>query len=108
MPMRRAIGISLACFVTSACATGETLEESKSDDPVEAPGIAEQIAETPADNSRNLPCAATQERQSADRRGGHVFNGLFADGDSRALAHAVPFGLEVWSVPFPDRTNNVT
>ena len=67
MPMRRVIGISLACFVTSACATGETLEESKSNHPVEAPGIGEQIAE-PADNSRNLPCAATQERQPADRR----------------------------------------
>jgi len=68
MPMRRAIGISLACLVTSACATGVTLEESKYNDPVEAPGIAEQIAETSADNSRNLPCAATQERRSADRR----------------------------------------
>ena len=30
MPMRRTIGISLACFVTSACATAEIPEESTS------------------------------------------------------------------------------
>jgi rare lipoprotein A len=30
MPMRRTIGISLACLVTSACAIGETPEESTS------------------------------------------------------------------------------
>ena len=34
MPMRRAIGISIACLVTSACATNEILEESRSNDPV--------------------------------------------------------------------------
>ena len=37
MPMRRAIGISIACLVTSACATSEILEESKSHDPVGTP-----------------------------------------------------------------------
>jgi hypothetical protein len=30
MPMRRTIGISVACLVTSACAIDETLQESTS------------------------------------------------------------------------------
>jgi rare lipoprotein A len=48
MPMRRAIGICLACLVTSACAIGETpetaktAEESTSHDPGEASGNPRQ------------------------------------------------------------------
>ena len=44
MPMRRAIGISLACLVTSACATSEILEESRSNDPIATPtSIADPV-----------------------------------------------------------------
>jgi len=69
MPMRRAISISLACLVTSACATSEILEESKSNDPVGTPtSIAEESAETPADHPRSRPCAAAEERRSPDSR----------------------------------------
>ena len=51
MPMRRAIGISFACMVTSACATGSPSEESRSDDPGVATDIPQQNAEMPADKS---------------------------------------------------------
>ena len=69
MPMRRAISISLACLVTSACATSEILEESKSNDPVGTPtSIAEESAETPADHPRSPPCAAAEERRFPERR----------------------------------------
>ena len=91
MPMRRAIGISLACLVTSACVTSETLEESKSDDPVGTPtSIAEESAEAPVDHPRSLPCAAAEKRQSPDRRSKRA---------ERRLA-----GLGCDSIPDPVRT----
>jgi rare lipoprotein A len=60
MPMRRAIGISLACLMTSACATGQTpetgetaetgktAEESRSHYPGKAAAIPQQNAEMSA------------------------------------------------------------
>jgi rare lipoprotein A len=72
MQMRRAIGISLACLVTSACATGTPSEESKSNDPGEATGIPQQKAEMAADKSRSSPCGTAQERPSADYCSGLV------------------------------------
>jgi rare lipoprotein A len=39
MPMRRTIGISFACFVTSACAISKTPEDSLSHYPDEATGV---------------------------------------------------------------------
>ena len=51
MPMRRTIGISLACFVTSACAMGEAPAES----PGEAAGLPLGNAEMPAGEAQSLP-----------------------------------------------------
>jgi rare lipoprotein A len=72
MQMRRAIGISLACLVTSACATGTPSEESRSNDPGEATGIPQQNAEMLADKSRSSPCGAAQEHPSAEYCSGPV------------------------------------
>ena len=78
MPMRRAIGISLACLMTSACATGQTpetgetagtgktAEESTSHYPGKAAAIPQQNAEMPTGKSRSFPCGSAKERQSAD------------------------------------------
>jgi len=62
MPMRRTIGISFACLVTSACAIAETPEENIT----QSTGVAPENAETPTDRSRSFTCAAAQERWSAD------------------------------------------
>ena len=62
MPMRRTIGISFACLVTSACAIAETPEENIT----QSTGVAPENAETPTDNYRSFACAAAQERWSAD------------------------------------------
>ena len=62
MPMRRTIGISLACLVTSACAIAETPEESTT----QSIGVAPENAETPTERSRSFACAAAQERWPAD------------------------------------------
>ena len=61
MPMRRTIGISLMCLVTSACAIAETPEESTTQSASVAPGNAE----LPSQNSRSLACGA-EERRSVD------------------------------------------
>jgi len=47
MPMLRAIGISFACLVTSACAISKTPEESASRYPDEATGIPQGNTEVP-------------------------------------------------------------
>ena len=47
MQMRRTIGISLACLVTSACAIDKTPEEGTSHYPDEATSVPQGIAETP-------------------------------------------------------------
>ncbi len=47
MPMRRTIGISFACLVTSACAIAETAEESAPHYPDEATGVPQGNAEMP-------------------------------------------------------------
>ncbi|MBV8119719.1 MAG: septal ring lytic transglycosylase RlpA family protein [Alphaproteobacteria bacterium] len=52
MPLRRTIGISLACFVTSACAMGETPEESPSHILDEATAIPQRDPEPAIDRSR--------------------------------------------------------
>jgi rare lipoprotein A len=71
MPMRRTIGISLACLVTSACAMVETPEESTTHYPGEPTGATSgsaetPTAETPTDKPRSFTCGAAQERRSAD------------------------------------------
>jgi rare lipoprotein A len=66
MPMRRTIGISLACLVTSACAMVETPEESTTHYPGEPTGTTSGSAETPTDKPRSFTCGAAQERRSAD------------------------------------------
>jgi len=68
MPMRRTIGISFACLVTSACAIAETPEENIT----QSTGVAPENAETPTDRSRSFACAAAQERRSADYRSERV------------------------------------
>jgi rare lipoprotein A len=70
MPMRRTIGISLACLVTSACAMVETPEESRTHYPGEPTGATlgsaeTPTAETPTDKPRSFSCGAAQERRSA-------------------------------------------
>ena len=62
MPMRRTIGISFACLVTSACAIAETPEENLA----QSTGVAPENAETATDRSRSFACAAVQERWPAD------------------------------------------
>jgi rare lipoprotein A len=47
MPMRRTIGISFACLVTSACAISKTPEESLSQYPDEATGVPQGNTEMP-------------------------------------------------------------
>jgi rare lipoprotein A len=54
MPMRRTVGISLACFVTSACVGTETTEISAS--------------HYPGDPAGSTPCGVAHDRQSADYR----------------------------------------
>jgi rare lipoprotein A len=52
MQARRTVGISLACFVTSACVAAETPEISASLDP--------------GDSTGSTPCGVARDRQSAD------------------------------------------
>jgi rare lipoprotein A (peptidoglycan hydrolase) len=66
MPMRRTIGISLACLVTSACAMGKTPEESTSHHPDETTSVTQGNAEMPTDKSRSFTRGAAQESRSAD------------------------------------------
>ena len=66
MPMRRAIGISLACLVTSACAIADTPEESTTHYPGEPTGATPGNAEMPTDRSRSFTCGDAQERRSAN------------------------------------------
>ncbi len=66
MPVRRAIGISFACLVTSACAIAETPEESATQYPGKPIGAIPGIAEAPTDKPRSFTCGAAQERLAAD------------------------------------------
>ena len=62
MPMRRTIGISFACLVTSVCAIAETPEEQIT----QSTGVTPGNSETPTDSSRSFASAAAQERWPAD------------------------------------------
>jgi len=62
MPMRRTIGISFACLVTSACAIAETPEEQIT----QSTGVTPGNSETPTDSSRSFASAAAQQRWPAD------------------------------------------
>jgi rare lipoprotein A (peptidoglycan hydrolase) len=64
MPMRRTIGISLACSVTSACGVATASEESTTPYPGDSTGLPGN-AEMPTDRSRCFTCGAAQERRSA-------------------------------------------
>ena len=66
MPMRRTIGISLACLVTSACAIAESPEEGTTHYPGESTGVTPENAKMPTDQSRSFTCGAAPERRSAD------------------------------------------
>jgi rare lipoprotein A len=59
MPMRRAIGISLACLVTSACAITETQEASTTQSISVTPGNAEIPIK-----SRSLACGVGEGRSA--------------------------------------------
>ena len=65
MPMRRTIGISFACLVTSACAIATEPEESTARDPGDATGVTPRNAETATDISPSFACGASEERRSA-------------------------------------------
>jgi rare lipoprotein A len=62
MPMRRTIGITFACLVTSAYAIAETPEENIT----QSTGVTPGNSEMPTDRSRSFACAAAQERWPAD------------------------------------------
>jgi len=66
MPLRRTVGISLACLVTSACAMAEVPEESTSHDPREATCVPLGNAENSTDAASRFPCGSTQEGRSVD------------------------------------------
>ena len=68
MPMRRTVGISLACLVTSACVAVETPEISGSHYPGDTAGSTPETAGTPTGKSRSLPCGVAHDRQSAGYR----------------------------------------
>ena len=59
MPMRRTIGITLVCLVTSACAIAETPEESTTQLASIVPGSPD-----PPDKSRSFASAAEEPRSS--------------------------------------------
>jgi rare lipoprotein A len=64
--MRRLFGISVACLVTSACATGKTPEQSISDYPSEPAGFFQGNEEAPTGKSSSLRWAAAHEGWSVD------------------------------------------
>jgi len=64
MPMRRTLGISLACLMTSACAIAETPEENIT----QSTGVAPANAETPTDRSRNFTPASYAKVTNLDNR----------------------------------------
>jgi rare lipoprotein A len=66
MPMRRTIGISLACLVTSACAISKTPDESTTQYPGESIGVIPENAEAPTEKPGSFTFGAEQERRSAD------------------------------------------
>ena len=66
MPLHRAISISLACLVTSACAISKTPEESASHYPGEAVGVPGGSEEMPLNKCCKLCCEFAQENRSAD------------------------------------------
>jgi rare lipoprotein A len=78
MPMRRTVGISLACFVTSACVAAETPEISAS--------------HYPGDPAGSTPCEDAHDRQPADYRSER--------GDQRR-ANFEPVGDACGAVPDP-------
>jgi rare lipoprotein A len=85
MPMRRTIGVSLACLVTSACAIGKTPQESTPHYPDETADLRQEKAEVAPDKSWGF------ERE-ADACGGIL------DGSCR-LVRAVgsgQFGKAAW------------
>jgi len=66
MPLHRAISISLACLVTSACAISKTPEERASHYPGEAAGVPGGSEEMPLNKCCELCCEFAQENRSAD------------------------------------------
>jgi rare lipoprotein A len=79
MPMRRTIGMFLACMVTSACALGKAPEDSTF--PGDATLVSEENAEVPIANSRSSPCRAAQGFRAAE------------DGSARIEQRLVDFEL---------------
>jgi rare lipoprotein A (peptidoglycan hydrolase) len=63
MPMRRAIGISLVCLVTSACAIAETPEEITT----QSTSVAPVNPEIPPDKSLSLTCGAEPAEYDFER-----------------------------------------
>jgi rare lipoprotein A len=64
--MRRTIGISFACLVTSACAIVETPEESTTHYPAEPAGAPPETAEAPAEKPATFTCGAAEKPLAAD------------------------------------------
>jgi rare lipoprotein A len=88
MQMRRTIGISLACLVTSACAIDKTPEEGTSHYPDEATGVPQGIAETPCCD----PVLAVEKSQFGKASwygmvGSKTASGELLDGVTATAAH---------------------
>src|SRR5262245_35179961 len=120
MPLRRAIGISLACLVTSACATGITSEAgiapdgvtseagvtpdgitseaSRPHQPADTAGLAAQSAEVPIDRSDGSPCARARKSRATEDRFLTDACGSISNrrGGSSRAAGSSQFGKGVW------------
>jgi rare lipoprotein A len=66
MRERRAIGIILACLVTSACVAGQAPGGSPFADPGDASVVSQENAGVPAANPLDSPCGAAQENRPAE------------------------------------------
>ena len=86
MSMRRLIGISLVCFVTSACAIEKTPEESTSYPPDEPARSPQASGETPSDKSPVSPGGLLGDGGSSGYGSKHVkprLAGFEPDADKR-------------------------
>jgi rare lipoprotein A len=72
MPMRRTLGVSLACLVTSACATGQTPAESTSHYPGEVTDVRQGNADVATDKSRGFELEADACGDILDRSCGRA------------------------------------
>src|SRR5262249_31280882 len=110
MPMPRVIGISLACLVTSACATAKTPEKNTSHYPGKSVGTTPVKSNAPVGGAFNSPCEEghkggpfdyASERTALGRSHFDFFGDLCRDGSggpcsARMRAAKGQFGKAAW------------